>query len=336
MAERDSGWVSGGLVGADDARLATGVLATPGTGPIQARTGLKPAAGAPGLVEATPTPSMSVTVRPFQASIQGTRTTDAGPYLVTLDQTKTITVPPAHPSNPRSDLIVAQQRDQQYGDETTAMEVRCVSGTPGAAPADPTVSADYAPLARISVQAGATQITKADLTDLRVFTSALGGVIPVRGPADRPANPYAGLYVHRLDTSRLEGFDGTRWQTLTRDDDTGWLQVPVAANWTAGTPELNQDGPDVRIRRVGNLVHMRGGVTRQNSPGTHGTLLLVVPSGLVPAFAHRWVAPTWKGTGAQFYELAVRVDGELQMYTDGTPAVPVGESILVNTTWLLG
>ncbi|MGW0422613.1 hypothetical protein [Streptomyces sp. NPDC003015] len=48
--ERDSGWLSGGVVDAEDARLATGVLAAaaadPGN-PIAARPGIKPGPATP-------------------------------------------------------------------------------------------------------------------------------------------------------------------------------------------------------------------------------------------------------------------------------------------------
>ena len=138
--ERDSAWISGGVIDAEDARLATGVFAAPGAGPVQARTGVKPATGDPGRVQATTTVSGKVTVSPFQGVIQGTRATATGAYLVTLDQQKTIDVLGTYPAstlNPRHDLIVARQRDTQYGDATTAMTVELVKGTEAAAPSTP-------------------------------------------------------------------------------------------------------------------------------------------------------------------------------------------------------
>src|SRR5687767_6271391 len=113
MPERDSGWVGGNVVDAEDARLATSVLAAPGRTPAQSRTGLRPAPGDPGLVRATGTPSGNVTVQPFQAVIQGTRHAAAGAYLTTLDEQKTLDVlkVPAHGSYNRFDLVVARQTD---------------------------------------------------------------------------------------------------------------------------------------------------------------------------------------------------------------------------------
>jgi hypothetical protein len=242
MAERDSGWVSGGVVDAEDARLATGVLASYGGGsPIQSRTGIKPSGGWPGYVRPTSTPSGSVTVEPFQAVIQGSRTAAAGPYLVTLDAVKTINVLAVapHASFARRDLIVAAQSDAQYGDQRTGLEVRHVPGTPSASPADPAVTGDYLPLARVEVAANATSITSSNITDLRQFTAAAGGIIPVPNRASRPASPHPGQAVYVRENSLTEVSDGTDWYPIARGGvaiygpaDPGW---PKTASTSAGT-----------------------------------------------------------------------------------------------------
>ncbi|GFJ95972.1 hypothetical protein [Phytohabitans rumicis] len=247
MAERDSGWMSGGVVDAEDARLATGLLAAPGATPLQSRGGIRPSGGHPARVEATSTPSKDVTVRPFQAVIQGTRSTAAGSYLVTLDAVKTVDVlgaAPAHGSNERFDLIVARQFDPQYADSRSGMVVERVTGTAGTTPVDPAVPGDHLKLARIRVRAGATTITEADISDLRAYTSALGGIMLARNATDRPLNPYWGFYVHRLDTSRLEVWDGGPgghpWRTTpdgsrSRSRPTGPRPAPGATTtrWSA-------------------------------------------------------------------------------------------------------
>ncbi|GAA4708455.1 hypothetical protein [Phytohabitans rumicis] len=239
MAERDSGWVSGGVVDAEDARLATGVLAAPGSGPIQSRSGIKVAAGSPGFVRPTPTPSGSVTVEPFQAVIQGTRTAAAGPYLVTLDAVKSINVlaVPPHPSNARRDLIVAVQSDAQYGDQRTGLEIRHVPGEASATPVDPAVSGDYLPLARVAVAANATSITAGNIADLRVFTAASGGIIPVANRASRPPAPHPGQAVYVRENDIAEVSDGTNWYPIVRGGvaiygpaDPGWPKLaPTSA-----------------------------------------------------------------------------------------------------------
>jgi hypothetical protein len=219
MAERNSGWVSGRLVDATDARLATGVLIAPdGGATIRSRGGIKPSAGSPGLVRATtPTSSGSVTVQPFQGVIQGTRGAANGPYLVTLDEVKTIDVLAVapHASDPRQDLIVAVQTDTEFGDQRSALEIRHVPGTPSSPPADPTVAGDHLLLARVMVAAGATSISDANILDLRTFTAAVGGILPVANRASRPGAPYQGQAVYAAGEGVTEVYDGT-WRPIAR------------------------------------------------------------------------------------------------------------------------
>lgn len=232
MAERDPGWVSGGVVDAEDARLATGVLVGTGNGPLHCRGGLKPAPDEPGLVEATPTPSGSVTVRPFQGVIQGTRTATTGAYLVTLDQQKTVAVPPGHPTHPRLDLIVARQRDRQYGDPVTAFTVECVSGVASATPTEPEPEGDHLTLALVRVRAGASVITQADLVDRRSFTTALGGVLPLRAGEPLPERGFPGQRLYDLETGQDLVWMPGGWRpamagavTVYGPADLGWPKV---------------------------------------------------------------------------------------------------------------
>ncbi len=233
--ERDSGWLSGGVVDAEDARLATGVFAVaaadPGN-PIAARTGIKPGPGSPGIVEATETPSREVTVRPFQGVIQGTRKTSAGAYLITLAQKKHLNVlaaAPAHSSNPRIALIVAQQTDRQYGDESDGMLVRVVAGAPAVTPVAPTVTGDLIPLASVTVRANAGAITQSDIKDLRVSTVAAGGVLPLQTHENLPADGYPGQRVYDLET----GLDLVRVGSAWRPAVTGSVQFfgPADTGW---------------------------------------------------------------------------------------------------------
>ncbi|GAA3811501.1 hypothetical protein ACFS5L_32200 [Streptomyces phyllanthi] len=233
--ERDSGWLSGSVVDAEDARLATGVLAAaasdPGN-PVASRTGLKPGPGSPGNVEATSTPSRFVTVRPFQAVIQGTRTSAAGPYLATLAQQKTLDVlaaAPAHTSNPRLALVVAQQTDRQYGDPADGMVVRVVPGDPAVTPVRPTVTGDFLPLAEIKIAAGAGAITQADITDLRVSTVAAGGVLPLKPHESLPADGYGGQHVYDVKNELDMVRRGNSWRPAV----TGQIQFfgPSDPGW---------------------------------------------------------------------------------------------------------
>jgi hypothetical protein len=327
--ERDSGWISGGLVDAEDARLATGVLVAPGASPVQARTGIRPATGEPGRVQATATVSGKVTVSPFQGVIQGTRATATGAYLVTLDQQKTIDVLGTYPAstlNPRQDLIVARQRDTQYGDATTAMTVELVKGTEAAAPVDPTVTGDYMTLARIKVPKSATSIANANIEDLRPWTTAAGGILRVWGEGGRPTYPYTGMYIHRWDTNHLEWYDSTAgWRAV--NDDTGWTNLTLLPNWTV------YNGETPAVRRIGATVHLRGALITAVAVSANATSVITVPAGFRPAARHHWYAVL--GSSRTGVELMQNSDGNLLVYPQ-TTALPANQLLYLDTTWLVG
>ncbi len=220
MAERDPLWVNGAL-DPEEVRVGEGAVWTPATNAVRSRSGLRPAPGNPGAVTATGTPDALVHVAPFQAVMQSTRATAAGAYIVTLDTTKDINIlsTPAHASLARNDLIVAHQSDVFYGDADSQFRVRQIVGTPSGSPADPSLTGypDAIPLARVRVNAAATTITAANITDLRPttgWTVALGGTLPVANQAARDAltGLYDGLTVYRQDRDWIETYNGSGWR----------------------------------------------------------------------------------------------------------------------------
>lgn len=327
--ERDSGWISGGVVDTEDARLATGVFAAPGAGPVQARSGIKPAGGNPGQVLPTATVSGKVTVNPFQAVIQGTRATAAGAYLVTMDRPKTIDVLGARPAsteNPRHDLVVVRQYDTQYGDKQTGMVVELVPGDAAAQPVDPQVPGDHIRLAKIVVPKNATTITAADIIDERPYTAAAGGVVRVWN--DRPANPHIGMYVHHVQTHRLEVYTGgDNWRTVY--EDTGWVDLTLSANWEVW------GGETPAVRRIGSTVHLRGSIRRVNTSATNGAQALLVPVGFRPAIPHRWFTPNASGKPGPGVELSLQPSGAVLHYHQVTEYA-AGNVTLLSGTWVIG
>jgi hypothetical protein len=327
--ERDSGWISGGVVDAEDARLATGVFAAPGPSPVQARSGIRPATGDPGRVQATATVSGKVTVAPFQGVIQGTRASATGAYLVTLGQQKTLDVlgtNPADSSNPRNDLVVARQRDAQYGDATTGMTVELVKGTAAATPVDPAVTGDFIPLARIRVAKNASSVTATDIDDLRLWTAAAGGILRVGGESSRPAYPYVGMYIHRSDSNHLEWYDSSgNWRAV--NNDTGWTTLTFPASWTV----YNNETP--AVRRVGAVAYLRGAIITSVTQSATPTTIMTLPATFRPAVRHHWYVVL--GSNRTGVEGIVDPDGSLNLYPQSTP-LPAGQLVYINTTWLVG
>ena len=226
MAERYSWAVSdtGGLISSEDARIHLGSLLQPGGVLVtDVRSGwlpLGPGTNAPGQVTANGSPNNSVNIAPFirvQQSVRG-----RGPYIMVNDASDSINIlsTPAHATNPRNDLIVAQQSDKFYGDADSNMVIRHIVGTPAASPADPVVSGsqDYVLLARVRVSANASAITGGMIDDLRpgLLTTAVGGMLPIASAAERTAitAPYQGMAIYRTDRNWREVYTGSAWRVL--------------------------------------------------------------------------------------------------------------------------
>ena len=221
MAERDSLWVNGAL-DPEETRVGTGAAWTPATNAYRARTGIRPSSGNPGAVTATTTPDGWVHVAPFQAVIQSTRATAAGVYTATLDSIKDINIlsTPAHASLARNDLIIGHQSDVYYGDADSLFRVRQIVGTPSGSPTDPSLTGypDAIVLARVRVNAAATTITNANITDLRTtnigWTVAVGGTLPIPNQTTRDAltGLYDGFTIYRQDRDWTEVYNGSGWR----------------------------------------------------------------------------------------------------------------------------
>lgn len=100
------------------------------------------------------------------ALIQGTQNTvSQGSYAVTNDANISQTHSASDPTNPRNDLVGIKIEDAFYAGANKQATAVIITGTPAASPADPATPANYLPLARVRVNAGAS--TLGTITDLR-------------------------------------------------------------------------------------------------------------------------------------------------------------------------
>ena len=219
MPVRDS-WATGtSTFDAEEVRVANAAPWTPGTNAVKALTGIKPGPADPGGVTATGTPNGFVHVAPFTAIIQSSRATNAGVYPFVSDTIVDINIlsTPANATNPRNDLVICHQPDTFYSDANSTGVVRAVVGTPSGSPADPSLAAfpDAITLARVRVDANATTIVAAKITDLRPApTVAVGGVLPTATATTRNAltGIYDGAAIYRRDRNWIETYDGTAYR----------------------------------------------------------------------------------------------------------------------------
>jgi hypothetical protein len=118
---------------------------------------------------------MTVGVGAGSFVVPNTASAIAGGYRSTMANGGVLTVATADPSNPRTDIVVAAVNDE--GTSASSGSVQIITGTPAASPSVPTAPANSITLAQIAVAAAATSITSANITDLRPYTVAAGGVV---------------------------------------------------------------------------------------------------------------------------------------------------------------
>jgi hypothetical protein len=305
MAERHPAWVTG--INDFEARLASGaLLASSQVGdqldPLRVRSGIRDAANNPGQVTFS---QNKVLVNPFQAVIQDPARPALGAYLVTLDAVKELTLTAADPSLGRIDLVIAEIVQADPG-----FSVHVVQGQPSASPQPPAVTNPlHLPLARIQVPAGGATPTP---TDLRQFTAALSGILPVRSPTDRPAAAPGSQFVYRLDTKVLEVQSGGSWVAYRppRGSVDTWHPMTLLNGWTNwGNPytpasyTITEDGW-VRLR----------GLIKSGDPNQ---AIAVLPTGYRPLYRQLFGVKL-AGTSPSVGRLDVLQDGTVLGYsTDG-------------------
>jgi hypothetical protein len=281
-----------------EARLATGVLFTSqqagdSLDPLRVRSGIRDAPGNPGRITLG---TNKVTVNAFQAVIQDPARPALGAYVVTLDAPKDLALTAADPALGRIDLVIAEVDDTV----DPGFTVHVVQGQPSASPQPPAVTNPlHIKLAQITIPAGTGTPS---FTDLRQFTTALGGILPVRTVAERPTAAASSLFVYRLDTGVLEVQKAGGWTPYRppRGSVDTWHPVTFLNGWTNwGAPHaaaaytITEDG----------WVRLKGLVKNGNI-----TLpLFTLPAGYRPVETHIF-APKIAGGGV----------GRLDVQTNGS------------------
>lgn len=213
MALRKPAWMqaSSQQVSAEDDRLHRNAQMAGGAGVLKARSGVRSPLDF--IVTQHGTPNLSVDVTAGQALIQGTEAAGQGAYIYTADAASTVTLDAADGTNPRNDVIILRIQDQDYSGAVDGPTIEKVTGSAAVTPVDPATDDNCLVIARVRVNANATSVTNANITDLRPYTAALGGLIPVLSTA-RPSTPWGGMGVVETDTLALSFWDApsSSWQ----------------------------------------------------------------------------------------------------------------------------
>jgi hypothetical protein len=205
------------------------------------RTGIRPSgSGTDLLVQAQSSPNMTVKVNTGSMIVQGAISGTQGAYTWTLDTLTNLTISAAHATLARTDLIAVRIRDATVdtsGQRDAAVIV--ITGTAGGGTPSLPTDATYVTIAQIAVGAAVTTIVSGNITNVRTFTSALGGCIPCTSTTRPTATAVpAGQLIYETDTRRYHFSDASTWRLVggqllyaKRDITTTWLSNQAAGSF---------------------------------------------------------------------------------------------------------
>lgn len=223
----------------------------PTTGALAVRGGVRPSPSNAGLlVTQRASPAMFVTVAAGTAYVP-TQSAVGGCYVFHNDASYDVAISTAHATLGRKDLIIAKVADAEYSGVSNLATLEVVTGTPAGSPVLPATPAGSVALAQVQVNAAASTITNANITDLRTYTTALGGTIPAPTTA-RPSNPYRGMAIYDTTAQKPFWYNGTTWLSWSDENflTTSDLATYLAANgyvtqsYLTSNNYINQAGLD--------------------------------------------------------------------------------------------
>jgi len=203
-------WMQAGSYPARTDRLVvSALLSYPGFAvdepyPTRIRQGVKPSYQNQQLkVRAAPTPNMTVIVSGGICFIDQHDTGGQGTYVCVNDGDVTLNVQPAGGAGQyRKDTVVAAVYDAEYAGSVSEWRLEIIQG-PYAATAGATVRGtlpnNAQVLADIAIGPSQTSVSAANITDVRNYSVALGGAVPVSSSVDL-ARPHPAQLRYRMDT----------------------------------------------------------------------------------------------------------------------------------------
>ena len=259
-------WMQAGTYSARNDRLVlAGLLGYPGftadeATPLRIRQGVRPSYQNQQLkVRAAGTPNMTVIVSAGICYIDNHDLAGYGCYVCVNDADYTVTVPAAGGAGQyRKDTIVASVYDAETAGATNEFRIELIQGpyAASAAAAVPgTLPNNAQVLAYIAVAPSQSSVTSGNISDIRNFAVASGGIVPLSSSVDMN-HPAPGQTRYYTDTDRMlyGKLDGTSGELQKAPGSaTSWTPT-----WTTSTglhsPSYGNATVDCRYWKLGKLV----------------------------------------------------------------------------------
>ena len=119
----------------------------------------------------------------------------------------------------------------------------------------------------------------------------------------------------------------TKSQIQNLTSDSGWLNVTTSSDF----PAYNS-GTIPKIRKIGNIVELRGVVKNKNAFATNGSVLTNIPSNMRPS-QNVYVVQT---ANSQNMQMIIKTDGTVGLERCGSGTVAADAWITVCATWFVG
>lgn len=328
-------WMQAGSYPARTDRLTiSSLLSYPGflvdeSTPTRIRQGVKPSYQQQQLkVRAAPTPNMTVIVSAGFCFIDNHDAGGSGTYVCVNDSDKTLTVATAGGAGQyRRDCVVASVYDTETAGSVSEWRLEIIQGTYAAsagAAVRPSLPPNCSLLADLSIGPSQTSVSAANIGDVRNFSVAVGGILPVSSSAaPNRLHPGQVLYLTNTDVFTYGKQDGTTGTLVPKA--TAWSAIPLAGAWVANGP--TPDGPpSARITHDGRLE--LAGMARGTAVGAGNNAVLgTLPAALIPSLSY-WVRGVASTAIAQNY-CRIAVDP-----TTGTITLTNGSVAMTTTTWV--
>ncbi|WP_433234020.1 hypothetical protein [Actinomadura nitritigenes] len=203
--------------------------------------------------------NFSVDVAAGRAAVFGDDVANQGVYLIESTGVVNVTVPSPPASGSRTHRVVAQVRDKLHNGAWTSYDwlPLLLEDTGAGTPALP---GSAIALGRVTVTAGQSSVTDANIVDDRVSANlAPARFASVFTDSLRPPNPYNGEIIFRSDQGLLEFYTGSTWALID--------PAPPYAILTTGTDQTVASSTNTAVKFGSEVADSHGGhdVTTNNT-----------------------------------------------------------------------